>query len=258
VLKLRVLTVSVLLPAFAVAVFYLPTLWWAALSLTGLLIAAGEWSRLAAFGSTQRGVFYIVITAVCCALWLNDYWGSLSFWGSVAFWSLVAPLTLWRKFQMRSNGMLFLAGLLVLCPMWLALVKLQVEPAKLMALLAVVWISDTAAYGAGRAFGRHKLAPSISPGKTWEGVGGAFLAVAVYAVTFHFCWYPEFGLWFVVAAFFSLAALGIVGDLLESLLKRRAGVKDSGTLLPGHGGLLDRIDAMTATLPLAAMLFGKS
>ena len=151
------------------------------------------------------------------------------------------------------------AGLVVLLPTWLALARLQQDPKLLLLLLGVVWIADTAAYFSGRALGRHKLAPTISPGKTWEGVGGAFAAVTVYALTLYFSLflarYPQFNAQLIIAAFLGMTTFGIVGDLLESWLKRSAGVKDSGTILPGHGGMLDRIDAITAALPLAALIF---
>jgi len=131
-----------------------------------------------------------------------------------------------------------------------------------LAAMAVVWIADTAAYFAGRAFGRHKLAPQVSPGKTWEGVYGALAAVAVYALAL----VPlaaaaghsgevsavAVGVW--VACALVLVALSVEGDLFESLLKRHAEVKDSGRLLPGHGGVLDRIDALLAAMPAAALL----
>jgi phosphatidate cytidylyltransferase len=119
----------------------------------------------------------------------------------------------------------------------------------------VVWIADTAAYFAGRALGKHKLAPAISPGKTWEGVAGAFAAVTVYAVILHFVRIPTGGIYFVIAAFFGMTAFSIAGDLFESWLKRCAGVKDSGIIFPGHGGMLDRIDGVVAALPLAALMF---
>jgi len=130
-----------------------------------------------------------------------------------------------------------------------------------LAAMATVWIADTAAYFSGRAFGRRKLAPQISPGKTWEGVYGALVAVAVYAL----CLVPfarEAGFGAVVGApaiaawvgfALLLAGLSVFGDLFESLLKRHAGVKDSGNLLPGHGGVLDRVDALMAAMPLAAL-----
>ena len=124
-----------------------------------------------------------------------------------------------------------------------------------MLLLAVIWIADSAAYFTGRALGRHKLAPAISPGKTREGVGGAFAAVTVYALALHFSLFSMRDLPMIIAGFFSMTALSIMGDLFESWLKRNAGVKDSGSIFPGHGGMLDRIDGVTAALPLAALIF---
>lgn len=131
----------------------------------------------------------------------------------------------------------------------------------LIAIMAVVWVSDTAAFFCGRRFGRHKLAPSISPAKTWEGVWGALISVAVYAgilIAFFPAVLPATyrGAAFVAAALV-LAILGIVGDLFESQMKRYAGVKDSGSVLPGHGGILDRIDALMPVLAAAALLFGQ-
>lgn len=147
-------------------------------------------------------------------------------------------------------------GWITLLAAWTALTVLHAHPGRLLALVAVVWIADSAAYFTGRRFGRRRLAPGISPGKTWEGVAGAGAAVAVYFVT----------LWIIVsppwlapsplvdgALIALLVVLSIEGDLFESWLKRRAGVKDSGTLLPGHGGVLDRIDGMIAVLPFAAL-----
>jgi phosphatidate cytidylyltransferase len=158
-------------------------------------------------------------------------------------------------------------GWLVLLAAWVALVQLQARsPWLALAAMAIVWVADIAAYFSGRAFGRRKLAPAISPGKTWEGVQGALAAVAVYAVALiplaHAAGYSRdvtlFAAIVWIALALALALLAVGGDLFESLLKRLAGVKDSGTLLPGHGGVLDRIDALLAALPaaaLAALLF---
>jgi phosphatidate cytidylyltransferase len=257
VLKLRILTVAALLPVFVAGAFWLPNAWWAAALFVITMLGAGEWSRLAGFGRFISAVFHGLLALGCAAVWLD---GDLDMWiyaASILFWIVVAPLALWRKSILRSHVALGAAGLVVLLPMWLALVRLQFHPGLMLAMLAVVWVSDTAAYGAGRALGRHKLAPLISPGKTWEGVGGAFAAVAVYAAIFHFWWFPAMDPWFVLIAFIAMTILGILGDLVESLLKRNAAVKDSGTLLPGHGGILDRVDALTAAMPLAALLFAR-
>jgi phosphatidate cytidylyltransferase len=133
-------------------------------------------------------------------------------------------------------------------------------PLRLLMVLGLVWVADTAAYLAGRAFGKRKLAPAISPGKTWEGAAGALVASAIYAIIWAqfdprlatlvqgAAWLPY------LSGAVLLCAVSIVGDLFESAAKRRAGVKDSGRLLPGHGGMLDRIDSATATLPVALLL----
>jgi phosphatidate cytidylyltransferase len=140
----------------------------------------------------------------------------------------------------------------VILPAALAFVILR--PLEVLLVLLLVWIADTAAYFVGRAWGRHKLAPGISPGKTWEGALGGTAGALVYAIilgTFieGLLWVP-----YLLAAAL-LAVLSIVGDLFESAVKRQAAVKDSGTLLPGHGGILDRIDSATAALPVAALLW---
>jgi phosphatidate cytidylyltransferase len=165
----------------------------------------------------------------------------------------------------RARWLAALTGLLVLVPAWLALVELRnVGPLLLLLLMSVAWISDIAAYFTGRRFGRHKLAPSISPGKTWEGVLGAVLAVGLYALLWSMVWrgqFPHalksmrFGTFGMLLFLWLLTVLGIYGDLFESALKRQAGVKDSGAMLPGHGGALDRIDALTAVLPVAALIY---
>jgi len=258
VLKLRILTVAILLPVFAGCAFYLPSVWWAALMFAAVLLAAGEWGRLAGFGSMLSYLFYAALAAAAFLLWHHRELGMAVFSISVAFWAVAVPFALWRRPRLRNNATGLLGGIMVLIPMWLAAVSLQAAPALMLALLAIVWISDSAAYGAGHAIGRHKLAPAISPGKTWEGVAGAFAAVAVYAAIFHYWWFPAMDLSYILPAFLAIAVLGILGDLFESLLKRGANVKDSGTLLPGHGGVLDRIDALTAAMPLAALLFTKT
>ena len=139
-------------------------------------------------------------------------------------------------------------GLLLLFATWVALNGLQrISPWLLLAVLATVWLADSAAYFAGKRFGRHKLAPEISPGKTWEGVAGAILASTLYGLTLSY--YLHISRWLIVGLWL-IVVLSIIGDLFESLLKRQAGKKDSSHLLPGHGGVLDRIDGLISTLPL--------
>ena len=139
-------------------------------------------------------------------------------------------------------------GLLLLFATWVALNGLQqISPWLLLAVLATVWLADSAAYFAGKRFGRHKLAPEISPGKTWEGVAGAILASTLYGLAL--CYFLHISRWLIVGLWL-IVVLSIMGDLFESLLKRQAGKKDSSHLLPGHGGVLDRIDGLISTLPL--------
>jgi phosphatidate cytidylyltransferase len=142
------------------------------------------------------------------------------------------------------------AGFAVLVPAGLAMLALK--PLEVLLVLVLVWIADSAAYFVGRAWGRRKLAPSISPGKSWEGAVGGVIAAAAYAII---CSYWMNQVMSFLAAAIVLALVSIIGDLFESAAKRQAGVKDSGTLLPGHGGILDRIDSATAVLPLAALLW---
>jgi phosphatidate cytidylyltransferase len=177
---------------------------------------------------------------------------------TLAFWGLAVPLWLARGMQSSSRLLLCAAGIAVLVPAGLAMVALP--RGLLLAILGLAWISDTAAYAAGRAFGRRKLAPTISPGKTIEGAAGAIVASVAYAAILAAAM-PSIGGhvrgpgWALyAAAAIALCASGIVGDLFESLAKRYAGVKDSGKLLPGHGGVLDRIDSACAVLPVGALL----
>lgn len=168
------------------------------------------------------------------------------------FWIVVAPL--WMRRGLRPDQTMWLgaAGFAVLVPAGLAMTALR--PLEVLLALGLVWVADTAAYFVGRAWGKRKLAPAISPGKSWEGAAGGLIGAALYAIIIAF--FTERGAGSIlVATAVLLGMVSIVGDLFESAAKRQAGVKDSGTLLPGHGGILDRIDSATATLPLAALVW---
>jgi phosphatidate cytidylyltransferase len=179
---------------------------------------------------------------------------------AVTFWLVAAPAWLWKR-PPRNAAMVATAGVICLVPAVCALVSLREQGAwTLLALMAIVWISDTAAYLTGRRFGRRKLAPAISPGKTWEGFWGAMVAVAIYSALVAVLVpgvLPPGAMFPSIGAALALAVLGVEGDLYESQLKRAAGVKDSGKTLPGHGGVLDRIDALLPLLPAAALLFAR-
>lgn len=251
-LKQRVITALVLLPLFLGALFYLSPLSWALLTLAGILVGAWEWGGIAGYPAGVRWTF-VAMTSILSLIIFEmgeDVWGNL-FALALLFWLI--PAVLWLIFRWRLSNLIVFAvlGWLVLVPTWLGLVYLQgVTPQLLLVVMMVVWIADSAAYFAGRKFGKNKLAPAISPGKSWEGVWGAVAGVALFGASV--AWLAETS-WWVVLAFAVLTALSIVGDLFESWMKRVAGIKDSGSLLPGHGGVLDRIDGLTPTLPAAAL-----
>jgi phosphatidate cytidylyltransferase len=268
----RILTALALVPLVLAALFLLPPLGFGIAILAVVLIAAHEWSRLAAFSTGVQWLFFggILVSGVGLlvlpAFGFGRGWPGaivLSVCGvSALFWLLAAPSWIKHRWPTTGKWTMVISGWIVLLGAWLALVELQSRsPWLVLAAMAIVWIADTAAYFSGRAFGRRKLAPQISPGKTWEGVYGGLAAVAIYAL----CLLPfarDAGFAPAIGAFavamwlgFSLllAGLSVIGDLFESLQKRHAGVKDSGNLLPGHGGVLDRIDALLAAMPFAAL-----
>lgn len=251
-LKARLATGFILIAIFLAAVFLAPEkLWWALVAIV-MAIAAHEWARLAGLtGAAALAYAAVTLAFAASALWYPGYSSRAVIYAAAAvFWLVVAPLWLWRCWSPTGVAIVAVAGWLVLVPTALALIDLRKGGGGFMlALMATVWIADSAAYFAGRRFGKRKLAPQISPGKTWEGVAGALLAVAIYAAGLFMLFHYQLGF---VFALLLLVPLSIVGDLFESWIKRRAGAKDSGHLLPGHGGVLDRIDGLTATLPLAA------
>jgi phosphatidate cytidylyltransferase len=222
-------------------------------------LAAWEWAGLMKVDKAGR-VFYAGFVVVSCVVASGHTAAFRDLWLlSVAFWLALAPFWLWRRWRLAANDFVgYAVGWILMVPTWAAMVALhERSPWLLLAAMALVWVADIAAYFAGRAYGRRKLAPAISPGKTWEGAIGAVAAVLVYglAVMAFAGGLPSFGLLLVSAlALVLLTAMSIVGDLFESLMKRQAEVKDSSQLLPGHGGVLDRIDSLTATLPLLALV----
>ena len=267
-LKQRVLTAMVLVPLLLACMFLLPATGWQVLACLPIVLAAGEWARLAGYRKASCVAFIATILASCLAFVVAfssarfsaaaEGLSGLLLVLALMFWAIAAPLWLYRGWRMAQPLLLGAVGWMVLVPAWLAAAFLQRSPWLLLAMLLAVWIADTAAYFAGRRFGRRKLAPQISPGKTWEGVIGAFVAVLIYGFAVSFVLQPSatFNDRLVTMIFVcALTVLGMVGDLFESWIKRGAGVKDSGSLLPGHGGVLDRIDSLTAALPFAALYF---
>jgi phosphatidate cytidylyltransferase len=266
-LKTRLITGSALFIVFVPILFFapLPVLGFA---LTGLLgCAAWEWARLLKL-ENRRCVRDALSVSVIFILLLNVARNAAPILYLIAavFWLGIAPLTLvWpHKLKRYLTGRTFLraAGPFVLIASGYALLSARAfHPLFAFSVLLFVWAADSGAYCAGKGFGKHKIAPSISPGKSWEGaLGGILFAYAAALAMQRF----ETSLWTIAVerlgiggaaiACAALFVLSVMGDLFESLLKRQAGVKDSGALLPGHGGVLDRIDALLPVLPFAAWL----
>jgi len=238
-----------------------------------LLIAAGgwEWSRLAGWESpVARGVYVVVLLAVLAAAYSYCQLGGEAprklvqpvlgmaclWWAFALLWIRGYPgsAVLWRNVAMRS-----LMGLLILAPAWMAAVFLLTFPRGgllLVTMVVVVAAADIGAYFAGKSFGKHKLAPVVSPKKTWEGFWGGICACLVLAIVL---WQllpdqvAHIGLGAVMAVTVTTALVSVVGDLAVSMVKRESGVKDSGSLLPGHGGVLDRLDSLSGAAPVFAL-----
>ncbi len=256
-LRTRIWAAAVMLPAAVAWVWLAPPWLFAAVAAAILLGAAWEWGALAGVRrKIARSCYLAGLLALMALCWWAgrfDYSYMPLLILFVAVW-LVILATLGRSGLWNSRAAFLLQGVMVLVPAYFALVllkRMNGGTSLVFALFAVVWSADIGAYFAGRAAGRHKLAPRLSPGKTWEGLlGGLLLAAAAGAVASLWCPVP-------IALLMPLAvitaALSVVGDLAESRLKRFAGAKDSGRLIPGHGGILDRIDSLCAALPVFAL-----
>lgn len=271
-MRQRILTAAVLAAMVLAALFLLPSRGWALVTLALMGLAAHEWTRLVGFTERRRLGFIGGIVLFGLVLLFAHPVGVSPRWpdgvvlgiclAAGLFWFVVAPAWLASQWSMRHELVMALVGWLVLIAAWVAIVELQARsPWLVLAAMAIVWIADTAAYFTGRKLGRRKLAPTISPNKSWEGVWGGVAAVAIYALLLTpfaaDAGYNGSRNALAIAAFVllcvALGAISVIGDLFESMMKRQAGVKDSGTLLPGHGGVLDRIDALLSAMPVAAV-----
>lgn len=272
-LKTRVITALSLLFGLLAALFFLPPLGWAWLLAVLSAIVGWEWGglmRLSRRACIALGAALFVVCALAIvihpAAFGGEGWSEATAWQlgrwfyypALVFWLIVLPLWLRHRWAMSHPLLGIVVGAVVILPTLLAFAQLrQLGPWMLLAILALVWVADIAAYFSGRAFGKRKLAPSISPGKTWAGAVGAVTGVLVYGFVVTNFLSPSLRFQGAQLALLlvALTILSIVGDLFESLLKRQAGLKDSSNILPGHGGVLDRIDSQTSTLPLVALLW---
>ncbi len=263
-LKTRIITAVILIGLLLVILFRLPPVATTIALTAAVLTGAWEWSAFVRLRTVPGRLLYVLVAAAGLLLahpltlaqpaTLTVLFVALAWWVAALLWVVFAP----RRAAIWSAA---LAGLLALVPAWIAMVRLRVDVPRgaqwLLFALCLVWAADIGAYAAGRSFGRTKLAPQVSPGKTWEGVLGGLVFAALVALGGS-QWFAVPVLRFVPLCL-GVVGFSIVGDLTESLLKRFAGLKDSGTLFPGHGGVMDRIDSLTSAMPvllLGLMLLG--
>jgi phosphatidate cytidylyltransferase len=274
----RVVTAIVLLLVLLPAMFYPSAQPLTALAIVFIAAAAWEWARLVGYKGAVPWLCAVVCALACTGAWaagilmqgLGSLWAVMGvFWLLGGAWLLHGGAPMWLRLPQSIRLAL---GFLVLFAAWVALAQARhVGVNFVLSIMALVWVADISAYFAGRTWGgrivARKLAPSISPGKTWEGVAGAVLGVLLLALAWR--WADGYfqaqapslytrmfasERWFMWPALVALVGMSVVGDLIESLLKRSVGVKDSSGLLPGHGGVLDRIDALLPAMPLAMLL----
>ncbi len=255
-LRTRVITAIVSLLIVGVVLFVLPAP--VTEAVIGLLILAGawEWAGLIGLGATAARLLYAALIAALCALLylLLPVTGPLTLLVGFLWWLAAFLWTFFYPTPIPTPAR-WVCGALVLAPLYIALVVLyRFGPGYLLVALAIVWAADAGAYFFGKRFGRVKLAPSISPGKTWEGVVGGLLVVALLSMAT--AQWAEIEVAVALPFCLAVAALSVVGDLTVSMFKRTAGVKDSGALFPGHGGVLDRVDSVAAAAPLFALGLG--
>ena len=275
-LRTRIVTAIVLLGAFLIALFYLPPIGWLVGTAAIVSTAFWEWGGLMKSPQAERMISAVLVFVVCVSLGVScpfafidglvesgtrrQAWeiGRWFYYPAVVFWAVVVPMWLRRRWTLSNRLVGYGTGILVVVPAWVALIQLRNSGALgLLAVMAAIWLADIAAYFTGRAFGHHKLAPAISPGKTWEGAVGAGVAVILYGVALSSGLQQPLASNLPVRIFILilLTTISVTGDLFESLLKRQVGLKDSSNLLPGHGGILDRIDSLTSTLPFVALVW---
>ncbi len=270
-LKQRVITALIVAAVLLLAIFYFPYVYFSWFIALVVLVAAWEWGKLA--GYTGVGIyFYVVFIGVLVAVtfWWLDIFGTARFfagdkviavcavaalwWVSVIYWVATYPENkIWSR-----KWIIDLIGAIVLLATCVGLVYLRGESNGewlLVIMIVSVVCADTGAYFVGRKFGKRKLAPMVSPGKSWEGFFGGLATSVIFALFLNLSLgFSVENLWLLVIVV-STSLISVYGDLMESLLKRERGVKDSGKILPGHGGILDRADSITAAVPIFTLMY---
>jgi len=263
VLKLRILTATVLLPAVVLGVVYLDMNGFAVFTGIFICLGAWEWAGMSGYDGVLARVLYVLFIMLFMGICLSFVNTALSLWCisiGVIWWLLPASVLLFRSrqgLQALSDRRLWMAamGLVILAPAWLSLVLLHDRHKDgvrlVLFLMFLIWIADSAAYFSGRRWGRHKLCPGISPGKTLEGLLGAVAATSLFAFGYALVNKMQaIEILVYLAVCLVTVLVSVSGDLMVSLIKRKAKLKDSGSLLPGHGGIMDRIDSLTAAGPI--------
>lgn len=274
-LKQRIITALVLLAILLPALFAKQTEWFMLVSLVLITLGCWEWGRLNGYAGKMAWFTALEGLSFCAVMWRLG-WPAMKLpmlwlivgavWIGLGVWLIARGVDAWRKIPAWWRVSV---GLMLLSLAWLAVVQARLIGIHfLLSILLTVWAADVGAYFAGRRFGKKKLSISISPGKSWEGVYGGMAAVLLLAVVLAL-WQPAMadssslyqkllagrGWLLVLLGALLMVAMSVVGDLVESLVKRSSGMKDSSGLLPGHGGVLDRVDALLPTLPLGMMLY---
>jgi phosphatidate cytidylyltransferase len=269
-LKQRVITAIVLAIIFLIALFGLPAGYFSFFIGAVLLIGAWEWSNLSGFGALWQRVIYVLVLLVlliATSVYLGFEGEASPQLNSLAIRDLLIVGCGWWALALLlvqgypSSGVLWghgilrlLMGTLVLIPTWVALVYVRQQDNGawlVLLLMLIVALADSGGYFVGRRFGKHKLAPAVSPGKTWEGFAGGLAANCLLALLL--AQSLNVNVLIMLALAVPTSLVSVLGDLLESMVKRHAGVKDSGAILPGHGGILDRVDGITAGAPVFAL-----
>lgn len=282
----RIISALILIPLVVLALFFLPMAWYCTFLVVIIGLSAFEWTQFAALTSALSRYFYTLFFVMMALLFLFFFFfmpesrsvliPALLYLG-LAWWILATILVLTYPksalFWSRSKGLITLFGLFTLMPFFVAMIQLRLqlpmmsEKMNLMldyrgglwvlSVLVLIWATDTGAYFAGRALGKHKMAPAVSPKKTIEGLMGGLILALIIAALIYFCTdlfaQVDCAVYFT-CAFFAIV-ISVLGDLTESMFKREAKIKDSGKLIPGHGGILDRIDSVVAAIPVFVALF---
>ncbi|OZY41001.1 phosphatidate cytidylyltransferase [Pseudomonas fragi] len=261
-LKQRIITALILLPIALCGFFLLEGSGFALFIGLVVTLGAWEWARLAGFEAQPARIVFAVLVALLLfglhlfpdlAPWVLG--AAVLWWATATFLVLTFPQS---AVHWSSIATKLVIGLLILLPAWQGLVLIKAMPLGnwlIMAVMVLVWGADIGAYFSGRKFGKRKLAPKVSPGKSWEGVfGGLLLSLLITAVVGVVRGWNASQMFAALVGAAVIVLISVVGDLTESMFKRQAGIKDSSNLLPGHGGVLDRIDSLTAAIPVFAVL----